>query len=260
MLILYPGTSLNSFNGSNTCFVDSLAFSVYNMMSPANRSFYFFLSSLHIKISPCLTAASGTWVLPWSGESTCPCLVAYHREKLSVSLLSIMQAVDFSHTVFILLSQFRSFPSFFSVFNCEKVLFSCSVISNSLLPHGLQHARLPCPSPSPGACENSCPSSRWCHPTISSSVVPFSSCLQSFPASGSFLVSWLFASGDQSTGASASVLPLSIQDGFPLGLNWLLSNAFFASADMIVCMIFPFVLLMYITLIFVCWTTLAFLR
>ena len=67
-----------------------------------------------------------------------------------------------------------------------SVQFSCSVMSDSLLPHGLQHARLPCPSPTPKFCSNSCPSSRWCHPTISSSVVPFSSCLQSFPASGSF--------------------------------------------------------------------------
>ena len=194
-------------------------------MSPANRSFYFFLSSLHIKISPCLTAASGTWVLPWSGESTCPCLVAYHREKLSVSLLSIMQAVDFSHTVFILLSQFRSFPSFFSVFNCEKVLFSCSVISNSLLPHGLQHTRPSCPSPTPRVYSNSCQLCRWCHPTISSSVIPLSSCLQSFTASGSFLRSQFFASGGQSIGASASasVLLLNTQNWFPLGCTGLIS-------------------------------------
>ena len=78
------------------------------------------------------------------------------------------------------------------------LLFSRSVVSDSLRPHGLQHTRLPCPSPTPGACSNSCPLSRWCHPTISSSVVPFSSCLQLFPASGSFLMSWLFPSGDQS--------------------------------------------------------------
>ena len=78
--------------------------------------------------------------------------------------------------------------------------------------HGLQHARLPCPSPTPGVYSNSCPLSQWCHPTISSSVVPFSSCLQSFPASGSFPMSQFFASGGQSTGASASVLPMNIQD------------------------------------------------
>ena len=92
-------------------------------------------------------------------------------------------------------------------------------------PHGLQHTRLPCPSPTPGACSNSYPSSWWCHPTISSSVIPFSSCLQSFPASGSFLMSWLFASGGQSTGASVSVsvLLMNIQDWFPLGWTGLIS-------------------------------------
>ena len=88
-----------------------------------------------------------------------------------------------------------------------SVQFSCSVVSNSLWPHGLQGARLPCPSPTPGACSDSCPSSQWCHSTISSSVIPFSSCLQSFPASGSFPVSRFSASGGRSTGASASVLP-----------------------------------------------------
>ena len=99
----------------------------------------------------------------------------------------------------------------------------CSVAQswpNSLQPHGLQHARLPSPSPTLGACSNSWPSSRWCHPTISSSVSPFS-CLQPFPALGSFPVSQFFTSGDQSIGASASasVLPMNIQSWFPLGLT-----------------------------------------
>ena len=97
-----------------------------------------------------------------------------------------------------------------------------SVLSDSLQPHGLQHTRLPCPSPIPGDCSNSCPLSRWCHPTVSSSVVPFSSRLQSFPASGSFPMSQFFESGGQSIGvsASASVLPMNIQDWFPfLGLT-----------------------------------------
>ena len=95
-------------------------------------------------------------------------------------------------------------------------------MSDSLQPHGLQHTRLPCPSPSPGVCSNSYPLSRWCHPTISSSVVPF--CLQSFPASGSFPVSQLFTSGSQSSGesASASILPMNIQSWFPLGLTGLI--------------------------------------
>ena len=101
------------------------------------------------------------------------------------------------------------------------LLFSCSVVSDSLRPHGLHHTRLPCPSPTPRACSNSCPSNWWCHPTILSSVVPFSSCLQSFPASGSFQMSWLFASGGQSirVSASASVLPMNVQGWFLLGLT-----------------------------------------
>ena len=99
--------------------------------------------------------------------------------------------------------------------------FSHSVRSDFLQPHGLQHARPPCPSPTPGVHPNSCPLSRWCHPAISSSVAPFSSCLQSFPASGSLQMSQFFASGGQSSGvpASASVLPVNIQDWFPSGLT-----------------------------------------
>ena len=95
------------------------------------------------------------------------------------------------------------------------------VVSDSLQPHGLQHARLPCPSPNPGVYSNSCPLSRWCHPTISCSVVPFSSRLQSFPSLGSLQMSQFFASGGQSIGvsASASVLAMHIQDWFPLGLT-----------------------------------------
>ena len=106
-------------------------------------------------------------------------------------------------------------PSDVPFFGCNTIwssiyqlLFSHSVVFHSLQPHGLQHARLPYPSPSPGACANSCPLSQWCHPTISSSVIPFSSCLQYFPPSGSFLMSWLFASGGQSIGSfSFSIIP-----------------------------------------------------
>ena len=94
--------------------------------------------------------------------------------------------------------------------------------------YGLQHARLPCPSPTPGACSNSCPLSQWCHLTISSSVVPFSSCLQSFPASGSFPLSQFFTSGGQSIGVSAlaSVLPMNIQHWFPWGWTGWISLLF----------------------------------
>ena len=100
----------------------------------------------------------------------------------------------------------------------SSVQFSCSVVSNSLPPHEPQHARPPCPSPTPSVHPNPCPLSRWCHPTISSSVIPFSSCPQSFPASGSFQMSQLFTSGGQSIGVSAStsVLPMNTQDWSPL--------------------------------------------
>ena len=105
-------------------------------------------------------------------------------------------------------------PSFLSL-----VQFRCSVVSDSLWLHEPQHARPPCPSPTPGVHPNSCPSSRWCYPTISSSVIPFSSCPQSLPASESFPMSQLFVSGGQGIGVSAStsVLPMNSQDWFPLG-------------------------------------------
>ena len=118
----------------------------------------------------------------------------------------------------------------------RSVQFSRSVVSDSLQPHGLQHTRPPCPSPIPGVYSNSCPLSGWCHPAISSSVVPFSSCTHSLPASGSFPMSQLFASGGQSIGvsASASVLPMNTQDWSPLGwTSWIslqskgLSRVFF---------------------------------
>ena len=106
----------------------------------------------------------------------------------------------------------------------SSVQFSRSVMSDSLRPHELQHTRPPCPSPSPGVHSNSCPLSPWCHPAISSSVIPFSSRPQSFPASGSFQMSKLFASDGQSIGVSASawVHPVNIQDWFPLGwTSWI---------------------------------------
>ena len=107
----------------------------------------------------------------------------------------------------LLLLKYLSYGSFL-------LLFSCSVVSDSLQPHWLQHARLPCPSPSPRACANACQLSWWCHPTFLSSVLPFSSCHQSFPASGSFPMSWLFESDGQSIKASAlaSVLLMNVQD------------------------------------------------
>ena len=109
--------------------------------------------------------------------------------------------------------------AFHSGFDFSSVQFSCSVMSDSLQPHELQHTRPPCPSPTPRVYSNLCLLRRWCHPTISSSVVPFFSCPQSFPAQGYFQMSQFFTSGDQSIGvsASASVLSINIQDWFPLG-------------------------------------------
>ena len=126
-----------------------------------------------------------------------------------------------------------SWAAFFSKTHLDSghyfslVWCSHSVVSDSLWPNGLQHTRPPCPSPTPGAYSKSCPSSQWFHPTISSSVITFSSRLQSFPASRSFSVSQLFASGGLCIGvsASASVLPMNIQDWFPLGLTgWTLKS------------------------------------
>ena len=129
---------------------------------------------------------------------------------------------------------FRDSPEALELWNSleapEVGYWKCAFVVQSLhpiwlQPHGLRNARLHCPSLSPGACSNSFPLSQWYHPTISSPVVPFSSCLQSFPASGSFLVSRLFTLGGQSNGtsASASVLPMNIQDWFPLGWTGLIS-------------------------------------
>ena len=136
-------------------------------------------------------------------------------------------------------------------FTKNSVQFSCSVMSDSLWPHEPQHTRPPCPSPTPGAYSNSCPSSRWCHPAISSSVVPFSSCLQSYPASGSFQMSQLFISGGQSIGVSAStsVLPMNTQDWSPLewtgwislqskGLSRVFSNTTIKKTSILWCLAF----------------------
>ena len=136
------------------------------------------------------------------------------RSANSVLLWSAVWFSELRHQLF------QDLYNLWSVDSCCSVTQSCL----TLRPHGLQHARLSCPSPSPGACSNSCPSSRWCYPTISSSVIPFSSCPQSFPSSGSFQMSQLIALGGQIIGvsASASVLPMNIQGWFPLGLTGLI--------------------------------------
>ena len=126
---------------------------------------------------------------------------------LSYFLHDCCTALSFSYSLLITL-----------LLNYGSVQFSCSVVSNFLPPHEPQHARPPCPSPTPGVYSNSCPSRWWCHPAISSSVIPFSFCPQSFPASGSFQMSQLFSSGGQSIGVSAStsVLPMNTQSWSPL--------------------------------------------
>jgi len=136
-----------------------------------------------------------------------PTHLGHHRAQLPVVYSRFLLAIHFTHLL---------------------LTFSRSVVSDSFQPPGLQHTKLPCPSPSPGACSNSCPLSRWCHPTTSSSLVPFSFCLQSFSESVYFPVSQEkthfdhFASGGQSIGASVSVLPVNIQDRFPLGWTGLI--------------------------------------
>ena len=133
------------------------------------------------------------------------------------SSLGIHPAISSDHLVLIPINKILTLFYFHSV-QFSSVAQSCL----TLWLYGLQHARLPCPSPTPGVYSNSSPSSQWCHPTISSSVITFSSCLQSFPASGSFL-SWLFSPSGQSIGASASVHLMNIQSSFPLGLTSLIS-------------------------------------
>ena len=159
---------------------------------------------------------------------SCHCATTFYRHKKPCYLLEpVLRSCHHDATSVGIFSVYQVFlPPLLHLIprrSLWTLLFSRSVMSDSLWPHGLQHARLPCPSPSPGVYSNSCPLSRWCHPTILSSVVSFFSCLQSFPASGFFLMSRLFASGGQSIRASASILPINIQDWFPLGLTGLIS-------------------------------------
>ena len=140
------------------------------------------------------------------------------KKEISVFIKST-QAINHHARVSDYSSKFFPLNQLLLTWRLGSVQFSHSVVSDSLWPHGLKYTRLPCPWPTPGACSNSCPSNWWCHPTISSSVVPFSSHLQSFPAAGSFPMSQFFASGGQSTGvsASAAILPMNIKDWFSFG-------------------------------------------
>ena len=135
------------------------------------------------------------------------------NSKMFQGHFNLLSADNYLHSIYI------TYSTVYIAFTLYSVQFSPSVVSDSLPPHGLQHTRPPCLSPTPRVYSNSCPLSWWCHPTILSSVVLFSSCLQSFPASGSFPVGHFFTSGGQSIGvsASASVLLMNTQDWFPLG-------------------------------------------
>ena len=128
----------------------------------------------------------------------------------------------------LMIKKLNIFNGLEKIYQFSSVHFILSVMFDSLQSHGLQNAMPSCPSPTPGVYSNSCPLSRWCHPTISSSAIPFSSPLQSFPALGSFPMSQLFSSGGQSIGisASTSVLPMNIQDWFPLGWTGWISLQF----------------------------------
>ena len=185
-------------------------------------------------MAPCFIRSSKCGVR-WKREATLFCNVilegtiifaVFYNEKLvhilgptHIQREEITQGSEYEEAGIVI--HFRSYPQHIHTIWCHfsSVLFSRSVVSDSLWPHGPQHSRLPCPSPTPRVHPNPGPLSQWCHPTISSSVIPFSSCLQSFPASGSFQMSQLFASGGQRIGVSAStsVLPMNTKDWSPLG-------------------------------------------
>ena len=159
---------------------------------------------------------------PWTAEHQAYLSITNSQSLLKLmSIESVMSSnhLILCHPLLLLSSIFPCIRVFSNepVIHISSVQFSHSVMSASLWPHGLHHTRLPCPWPTPGSYPNSCQLSQWCHPPISSSVIPFSSHLQSFPASGSFPMSRFFASGGQSIGVSASVLLMCNQDWFPLG-------------------------------------------
>ena len=158
--------------------------------------------------------------VPWQFLGSYPCLIVLPSRSYQSKINKEFKGKFPRRNDIIVYGSSGTTGSFCKV-SFSSVQFGHSVVSDYLQPHGLQHARLPCPSSTPRACSNSHPSSLWCHPTISSSVVPLSSRLQSFPASGSFLMSQFFTSGGQSIGVSAStlVLPMHIQSWFPLGLT-----------------------------------------
>ena len=151
--------------------------------------------------------------------------MVWHLADIQLLLVLTTTLLNFTFPKIVI--QYKKLPNEVCKYYIRSYFYTCqfcSVIQSclTLQSHGLKNARPPCPSPTPRACSNSCPLSRWCHPTISASVIPFSSCLQSFPASGSFPMNQLFISGSQSIGVSvsASVLPMNILDWFPFRIDW----------------------------------------
>ena len=207
------------------------------MFSQEQRSAVFFLCSLARAFSRGICSSFCNMHTPPSGQ-TPPSPRVHGSVSRSMFMqvpacLPLLPGKNFLHTLpktLLIQSLLECSPSeslmqTFITSQFSSLQFSHSVVSDSLRPHGLQHIRPPCPSPTPGVYSNLCPSSMWCHPTISSSVAPFSSCPQSLPASGSFPMSQFFASGSQSirASASASVLPMSIQGWYPSELTGFIS-------------------------------------
>ena len=163
-------------------------------------------------------AKSWKWLKQLSMHACCNLALLPLYSHMNSDIYILQNKLFVSRTIVLSAVSFRNIAHYITEWG-RLSQFSCSVMSNSLRPHRLRHARLPCPLPTPRACSDSGPLSQWCHPPISSSVIPFSSCPQSFPASGSFQINQFFSSGGKSIGvsASASVLLMNIQDWFPLG-------------------------------------------
>ena len=184
------------------------------MQETQERQVRFLSSRDLLEVGMATHSSTLAWKIPWTEEDGGPQSMGSQRVRhgWATEHTHIAQKIKMVYGGF-------SYASSFSAKTACSVQFSSSIMSDSLQPHEPQHARLPCSSPTPRVYSNSCPLSQWCHPAISSSVIPFSSCLQSFPTSGSFPMSQLFASGGLSIGVSASILalPMNIQDWFPLG-------------------------------------------
>ena len=209
-------------NWSNVWFVDILYHSVGCLFTLLILSFAVQKSFSLMKYHLCTFVACIFRAISPQKHLLDQCLITFPLSFPNTLMVSGLTFKSSTHFELIFIDGVNQGPVSFCWWKpVVTVQFSHSVVSDSLWSHGLQHARLPCPSPTPGPYSDSCPLSQWCHPTILPSVIPFSSCLQSFPVSGCFPMSWFFASGGQRIGisasASASVLPMNIHDWVPLG-------------------------------------------